>query len=58
TLVMVGDQDESFHRPSKELVSAIPDARLVVVPESGHTPMQEAPEAWADAMAAFFAELR
>lgn len=58
TLVMVGDQDEPFRRPSEELVSAIPDARLVVVPESGHTPMQEAPHAWADALAAFLAELR
>lgn len=57
TLVMVGDQDEPFRRPSEELAATIPHARLVVVAGSGHTPMQEAPRAWAEALENFLREL-
>lgn len=57
TLVMVGDQDEPFLRPSEELAAAIPRARFVMVADSGHTPMQEAPRAWAEALADFLGDL-
>lgn len=53
TLVMVGDQDVVFIKSCEELGAAIPNAQLVMVPESGHTPMQEAPQAWAEALTAF-----
>jgi pimeloyl-ACP methyl ester carboxylesterase len=46
TLVLVGEQD-ALTPPdrSKEIASAIPDARLVVVPECGHASTLEQPEA-------------
>ena len=38
TLVVVGDQDRPFMQPSRDLASAVPGARLVVVPDAGHSP--------------------
>lgn len=57
TLVMVGDQDSVFLPLCEQLVTAIGPARLVVVSESGHTPMQEAPNAWAEALSKFLDDL-
>ncbi len=57
TLVMVGDQDEPFRALCEDLAAAIPTARLVVIPESGHTPMQEAAKEWSTALSKFLADL-
>ncbi len=43
TLVVVGDEDAGCRKPSEFLVRVLPDARLVVVPESGHAVNQEEP---------------
>jgi pimeloyl-ACP methyl ester carboxylesterase len=37
--------------------AAIPGAQLVVVPDAGHSPQFEAPEAWWDAVRAFLGEV-
>lgn len=54
-LVLVGEVDLPFLDHSRRMADAIPGAVLVVVPEAGHSPQFEAPEAWADAMAQFLA---
>jgi pimeloyl-ACP methyl ester carboxylesterase len=56
-LVLVGDQDAPFLKPSRRMAEAIPGARLVVVPDGGHSPQFEAPEAWWAALSGFLAEL-
>lgn len=53
TLVLVGEQDAPFVPQSEALAAAIPGARLAVIPDAGHCPQQEAPEAWWAALTAF-----
>ena len=56
-LVLVGEVDLPFLDHSRRMAEAIPDAVLVVVPEAGHSPQFEAPDAWAGAMAEFLADV-
>ncbi len=53
TLVVVGEQDRPFLEPCRRLAATIPGARLVVLPDAGHGPQFEAPEAWWEAVAGF-----
>jgi 3-oxoadipate enol-lactonase len=53
TLVIVGEQDESFLETSKTMAATIPGARLVVVPDAGHSPQFENPAVWFDAVDGF-----
>jgi pimeloyl-ACP methyl ester carboxylesterase len=39
------------------MADAIPGARLVVVPDAGHSPQFEAPEAWWDVVAGFLEDV-
>jgi pimeloyl-ACP methyl ester carboxylesterase len=56
TLLIWGEQDALFPREEQErLVAAIPDARLVVYPETGHCPNWERPERVASDLDAFIA---
>lgn len=57
TLVLVGDQDLPFIPASEAMASAIPGAQLVVLPDAGHSPQFEAPDAWWAAMSSFLAGL-
>jgi pimeloyl-ACP methyl ester carboxylesterase len=43
TLIVVGDEDAGCRKPSEFLERALPDARLVVVPKTGHAVNQEEP---------------
>jgi pimeloyl-ACP methyl ester carboxylesterase len=57
TLVLWGKGDKIL--PAEEgfrLSSAISDARLVVLPDTGHLPQEEAPEAFSRAVASFLDE--
>ena len=45
-LVVVGEQDEPFVRPSQRMAETIPGARLEVIPDAGHSPQFENPAAW------------
>lgn len=53
TLVMVGEQDESFLEPSRQAAAALPDAQLVVIANAGHSPQFEAPTEWRETLLAF-----
>jgi pimeloyl-ACP methyl ester carboxylesterase len=56
-LVIVGEQDETFVGPSMAIADRVPDARLVVVPDAGHSPQFENPGAWSSALHSFLGEL-
>jgi pimeloyl-ACP methyl ester carboxylesterase len=56
TLVLVGDQDVAFLADSRRLAEVIPHARLALVPDAGHSPQHEAPEAWLAAVLAFLGD--
>jgi 2-succinyl-6-hydroxy-2,4-cyclohexadiene-1-carboxylate synthase len=53
TLVMVGELDEAYVRPSRRMAEAIEAARLVEIPDAGHNPQFEAPERWLETMMSF-----
>jgi pimeloyl-ACP methyl ester carboxylesterase len=57
TLVLVGEEDAPFRKPSARMADAIPGAELVVVPDGGHSPQFEAPELWWKALAGFLERL-
>ena len=57
TLVVVGDQDEPFLKPSRRMAEAIPGAELAVIPDAGHSPQFENPDAWWQALSAFLDRL-
>src|SRR3954453_10612066 len=56
-LGIVGDQDVMFLKPMDDIVVTVPRARLVVVPDAGHSPQFENPAAWIAAMLEFLAEV-
>ncbi|MGH9019034.1 MAG: alpha/beta fold hydrolase, partial [Acidimicrobiales bacterium] len=53
TLVIVGDQDRPFIKPSERMTGAIAGARLAVVPDAGHSPQFENPDGWWAALSGF-----
>ena len=54
TLILWGEQDAYFPRVEQyQLVAAIPHARLLVYPETGHSPQWERPEQVARDISAF-----
>lgn len=57
TLVLVGEQDEPFLAASEAMAAAVPGARLEVIPDAGHSPQFENPDAWRKAMLDFLAGL-
>jgi 3-oxoadipate enol-lactonase len=57
TLVVVGAQDE-FLDDCRRIAAAVPGAQLVVVPDAGHSPQFEAPEAWWSAVSVFLQSLQ
>jgi pimeloyl-ACP methyl ester carboxylesterase len=56
-VVIVGEQDVGFLGPSRTMASAISGARLVVIPDGGHSPQFEAPERWWQEVRAFLSEV-
>jgi 3-oxoadipate enol-lactonase len=52
-LGIVGDQDVMFLRPMDDIVATVPGARLVVVPDAGHSPQFENPPVWIAALREF-----
>jgi pimeloyl-ACP methyl ester carboxylesterase len=53
TLVIVGDQDAPFIKPSHRMAEAIPGAELATVADAGHSPQFESPELWWKALSTF-----
>ena len=56
-LVIVGEQDAPFIGPSERMAKAIPRARLVVIPDAGHSPQFENTDAWWEALTGFLKEV-
>jgi pimeloyl-ACP methyl ester carboxylesterase len=51
TLVLTGDEDNTIPNAlSSEMANGIPGARLVILPNCGHLPQPEQPQACADAL--------
>jgi len=46
TLIVVGSQDEPFLGDAALMADVIAGSRLVVLPDAGHSPQFETPEAW------------
>lgn len=57
TLVIAGEQDDGFTGQCGHLADTIPGARLEVIPDGGHSPQFEAPEAWWAALTSFLDDL-
>ena len=53
TLVIVGEQDRPFLPHADRMAAAITGAELAVIPDAGHSPQFESPEAWFSALSAF-----
>jgi pimeloyl-ACP methyl ester carboxylesterase len=56
-LVIVGDQDEAFLRTSHAMHEGIPGAELATIPDAGHSPQVENPDAWFAALTGFLSAL-
>lgn len=52
-LVIVGEQDKPFLDHSERMADTLPNGRLVVIPDAGHSPQFEAPDAWFATLTAF-----
>jgi pimeloyl-ACP methyl ester carboxylesterase len=54
TLVLTGDKDNTIpNKLSVEIADGIPGAKLTILPDCGHMPQPEQPQATADALAAW-----
>ena len=53
-LVITGDDDRIVPtKDSVRLAGELPNAQLVVIPNCGHTPQEECPEPWLEAVTRF-----
>ncbi len=52
-LVIVGEQDVPFVSASERLADTIPGASLAVIPDAGHNPQFENPDAWWSVLSEF-----
>jgi pimeloyl-ACP methyl ester carboxylesterase len=56
-LVIVGELDRPFRRPSAAITDAVRGARLVVIAGAGHSPQFENPHDWYAEITKFLAEV-
>ena len=56
TLLLVGARDRKFVDIAQRMASGMADARVVIVPDAGHSVHLERPAAWVEAVANFLAE--
>jgi pimeloyl-ACP methyl ester carboxylesterase len=56
-LVLVGEQDAPFLKPSHRMAETIPGAELAVLPDGGHSPQFESPDHWWKALSTFLDRL-
>lgn len=57
TLVMVGVQDETFVGVSEAMAGTIPDARLEIIEDAGHSPQFENGAVWLEVLRDFLAQV-
>ncbi len=58
TAVIVGELDSTMLDDCRRLASTIPGATLTVIPDAGHVPQLEQPDAWWDALSRFLDAVR
>ncbi len=56
-LVLVGEHDAPFLKPSQRMAEALPGAELAVVADAAHSPQFENPEPWWKALRGFLEQL-
>jgi pimeloyl-ACP methyl ester carboxylesterase len=56
-MVLVGEQDVTFVKAAKPMLAAFPNADYALIPDAGHSPQFENPQAWIDAMTKFLASV-
>jgi pimeloyl-ACP methyl ester carboxylesterase len=56
-LAIVGEQDKPFLGPSQAMAASVGDGVLAVIPDAGHCPQFENPDAWWQALATFLASV-
>ena len=56
-LVVVGEQDRPFLPHAERMAAALPGARLEVVPDAGHSPQFENPDAYVEVLVGFLRSL-
>ena len=54
-LALAGARDERYSAAAQRLADAVPDGRAAIVPDAGHAPQLQQPEAVASSLAAFLA---
>ena len=57
TLVLVGEHDAPFVKPSIRMAEAIPGAQLATIKGGAHSPQFESPDAWWAALSGFLSTL-
>lgn len=57
TLVIVGEQDAPFVGSAKRMADAVAGATLAVIPDAGHSPQFENPDAWWGALSTFLRDV-
>ena len=50
TTVLVGENDTGLRASADLLAEGIPGAQLVVIPDAGHSPQEDQPQLWIDAV--------
>jgi 2-succinyl-6-hydroxy-2,4-cyclohexadiene-1-carboxylate synthase len=50
TTLIVGERDEKFRTTAERMLERLPNARLAIIPDTGHAPQLEAPERVAQAI--------
>jgi pimeloyl-ACP methyl ester carboxylesterase len=53
TLVLVGEQDAPFLGSAQRMAGVLPNSTLAVIPDAGHSPQFENPDAWWQAVSSF-----
>ena len=56
-MILVGAQDEPFVIASRAMADAIPGSQLEIIPDAGHSPQFENPDAWISALTGFLSAL-
>jgi pimeloyl-ACP methyl ester carboxylesterase len=56
-LVIVGEQDQAFLAPSERMAAAVGRASLAIIPDAGHCPQFENPEAWWKVLTAYLTDI-
>ena len=56
-LIIVGEQDQPFVEPSRQMATAVAGSTLAVIPEAGHSPQFENTDAWWQSLTGYLAAL-